>query len=146
MLDDAELRRVCGSTEWVRRMMDARPLSNAFTAADEIWASLGRDHYFEAFAAHPRIGETKSDGTWSSQEQSGTSAATDETMNAMASANREYEKRFGHIYIVCATGRSGDEMLAMAWQRLNNDPETELRVAAEEQRKIMQLRLWKLVE
>ena len=146
MLDDAELRRVCGSTEWVRRMMDARPLSNAFTAADEIWASLGRDHYLEAFAAHPRIGETKSGGTWSSQEQSGTSAATDETMNAMASANREYEKRFGHIYIVCATGRSGDEMLAMAWQRLNNDPETELRVAAEEQRKIMQLRLWKLVE
>jgi allantoicase len=144
MLDDAELRRVCGSTEWVRRMMDARPLSNAFTAADEIWASLGRDHYLEAFAAHPRIGETKG-GTWSSQEQSGTSAATDETMTAIASANREYEKRFGHIYIVCATGRSGDEMLAMAWQRLNNDPETELQVAAEEQRKIMQLRLWKLV-
>ena len=145
MLDDAELRRVCGSTEWVRRMTDARPLSNAFTAADEIWASLGRDHYLEAFAAHPRIGETKG-GMWSLQEQSGTSAATDETMNAMASANREYEKRFGHIYIVCATGRSGDEMLAMAWQRLNNDPETELRVAAEEQRRIMQLRLWKLVE
>ena len=67
-------------------------------------------------------------------------------MNAMASANREYEKRFGYIYIVCATGRSGDELLAMAWQRLNNDPDTELRVAAEEQRKIIQLRLWKLVE
>jgi len=145
LMDDAELRRVCGSSEWMRRMTAARPLANAFTAADEIWASLGRDDILEAFAAHPRIGDKK--GTqWSAQEQSGTASATDETMNAMASANREYEKRFGYIYIVCATGRSGDELLAMAWQRLNNDPDTELRVAAEEQRKIIQLRLWKLVE
>src|SRR5437016_3931051 len=145
MVDDAELRRVCGSIEWARRMMDARPLTNAFTAADEIWASLGREHYLEAFAAHPRIGEKKGGGDWSEGEQSGTSAATDETMNAMASANREYEKRFGHIYIVCATGRSGDEMLAIARQRMQNRPEEELKVAAEEQWKIMLLRLMKLV-
>ena len=145
MLDEADLRRVCGSSEWMRRMMAARPLANAFTAADEIWNSLGRDDILEAFAAHPRIGDKKG-GAWSASEQSGTASATDETMNAMASANREYEKRFGYIYIVCATGRSGDEMLAMAWQRLNNDPDAELRVAAEEQRRIIQLRLWKLVE
>ena len=106
---------------------------------------MTRDDILEAFAAHPRIGDRKG-STWSASEQSGTSSATDETMNAMASANLDYEKRFGYIYIVCATGRSGDELLAMAWQRLNNDPETELQVAAEEQRKIMQLRLWKLVE
>jgi allantoicase len=145
LMDSAELRRVCGSSEWMRRMMAARPVADAFAAADEIWASMSRDDCLEAFAAHPRIGDKKG-SAWSASEQSGTSSATGETMNAMASANREYEKRFGYIYIVSATGRSGDEMLAMAWQRLNNDPETELRVAAEEQRKIMQLRLWKLVE
>lgn len=145
MLDDRELRRVCGSSEWVRRMMAARPLDGAFAAADEIWASLDAKDWLEAFAAHPRIGEKK--GTaWSAQEQSGTAAASDETMNALASANAEYEKRFGYIYILCATGKSGDEMLAMAWQRLTNEPEHELRVAAEEQRKIIHLRLMKLVE
>jgi allantoicase len=145
MLDDAELRRVCGSSEWVRRMMAARPLANAFATSDEIWASLGRDDVLEAFAAHPRIGEKKG-GAWSAREQSGAAAATDQTMNAMAEANAEYERRFGYIYIVCATGKSADEMLAIAWQRLTNEPDAELRVAAEEQRKIMQLRLWKLVE
>ena len=145
MLDDAPLRRVCGSSEWVRRMMAARPLANAFTAADEIWASLGREDWLEAFAAHPRIGEKKG-GAWSASEQSGAATAADDTMRALAEANAEYERKFGHIYIVCATGRSADEMLAIARERLNHDPDTELRVAAEEQRKIMQLRLWKLVE
>ncbi len=145
MLDDAELRRVCGSSEWVRRMMAARPLDNAFTAAEAIWSTLGRDDCLEAFAAHPRIGATKATA-WSAQEQSGAAAAPAETMRALAEANVEYERRFGHIYIVCATGRSADEMLQMARQRLNNDPHIELRVAAGEQRKIMQLRLMKLVE
>ena len=145
MFSEEQLRRVCGSGEWARRMLAARPVDDAFRASDEVWASLGRGDWLEAFDAHPRIGEKKG-GAWSAQEQSGTSESTDETMTAMASANREYEQRFGYKYIVCATGRSGDEMLAMAWQRLNNDPETELRVAAEEQRRIMQLRLMKLVE
>jgi allantoicase len=145
MLGDAELRRVCGSSEWVRRMMAARPLADAFAAADEIWSSLGRDDILEAFAAHPRIGEKKA-SAWASREQSGTATASDDTMRALAEANTEYERRFGHIYIVCATGKSADEMLQSARQRLSNDPEAELRVAAEEQRKIMQLRLMKLVE
>jgi allantoicase len=145
LIDDRELRRVCGSSEWVRRMMAARPLDDACAAADEIWASLDAKDRLAAFAAHPRIGEKK--GTaWSAQEQSGAATASDETMNALASANAEYEKRFGYIYIVCATGKSADEMLAMAWQRLTNEPEHELRVAAEEQRKIIHLRLMKLVE
>jgi allantoicase len=145
LMDDAELRRVCGSSEWTRRMMAARPLADAFAAADEIWASMGRDDCLEAFAAHPRIGEKKG-GAWSASEQSGTTTAGDTTMRALAEANAEYERKFGHIYIVCATGRSAEEMLAMARERLNNDAATELRMAAEEQRKIMQLRLWKLVE
>jgi allantoicase len=153
---EALLRPCCGSRAWAHRLAESRPfrdLSDLREASDRIWWDLEREDWLEAFAAHPRIGERKAApaqgaqaAAWSAQEQSGTAAASDETMNAMASANREYEKRFGYIYIVCATGRSGDEMLAMAWQRLNNDPDNELRVAAEEQRKIMQLRLMKLVE
>src|SRR5262249_36016138 len=120
LLDDAELRRVCGSRQWVRRMMDARPLADVFTAADEIWASVERDDVLEAFAAHPRIGERKG-SAWSASEQSGTAAAAADTMRALAEANAEYERRFGHIYIVCATGKSAEEMLQLAQQRLSND-------------------------
>jgi OHCU decarboxylase len=82
---------------------------------------------------------------WTSNEQSGTRSASKETMSALARANQDYEQKFGHIYLVCATGRSADEMLENLRQRMNNDPATELRVAAEEQRKITALRLEKLV-
>ncbi len=141
---DAPLRRVCGSAEWVRRMLAARPMTDPFATSDEIWASLSEKDWQEAFAAHPRIGERKG-GAWSAQEQSGTRTAAAETMLALADANRRYEEKFGHIYIVCATGRSADDMLRLCNERLDNDPATELRVAAEEQRKIMHLRLEKLV-
>jgi allantoicase len=144
MANGDELRRVCGSSEWVTRLLAARPLDNAFAAADEIWSSLSEENWREAFAAHPRIGEKKG-GAWSAQEQSGVRTAADETMQKLAEANRAYEDRFGHIYIVCATGKSADEMLRIATERLENDAKTELRVAAEEQRKIMHLRLRKLV-
>ena len=142
-----QLRNCCGSTEWVRRMMAARPFpswSDLIREAEAIWHALKPDDWREAFAAHPRIGD-QSGSRWSRQEQSGTSTASSESMDALVAANREYEARFGHKYIVCATGRSADEMLAMAWQRLENAPENELRVAAEEQMKITKLRLMKLV-
>ncbi len=144
LADDAPLRRVCGSSEWTRRMLAARPMSNPFATSDEIWSSLTEKDWQEAFAAHPRIGEKKG-GAWSAQEQSGTRDAARQTMLELADANRKYEERFGHIYIVCATGRSADEMLQLCNERLANDAATELRVAAEEQRKIMHLRLNKLV-
>ena len=146
MDDDArrELLSCCGSIEWVQRMMDARPLDDALSKADEIWNALGRDAWLEAFAAHPRIGEKKAD-RFSGGEQSGAASASDQTKQELADINREYEARFGHIYIVCATGRSADEMLAIAKQRLGNAPEVEIRVATEEQRKITRLRLIKLV-
>jgi allantoicase len=142
-----QLQNCCGSTEWVKRVMAARPFtawSDLIRAAEEIWKSLTPDDWREAFAAHPRIGE-RSGSRWARQEQSGTASASSESMDALAAANREYEARFGYLYIVCATGRSADEMLAMAWQRLENSPEDELRVAAEEQMKITTLRLMKLV-
>jgi allantoicase len=143
-IDDRELRACNGSSEWVRRMMAARPLADAFAAADEIWSQMDRDAILEAFAAHPRIGERKAD-KWASQEQSGTASASTSTLDRLADVNREYEKKFGYIYIVCATGKSADEMLAIAQARLSNDPDTELRTAAAEQAKITKLRMLKLV-
>jgi allantoicase len=143
----AQLYNCCGSGEWVRRMMAARPFAaghDLMHASEEIWNGLTSDDWHEAFAAHPRIGE-RSASRWARQEQSGTASASSESMDALAAANREYETRFGYIYIVCATGRSADEMLAMAWQRLENDPDEELRIAGGEQMKITKLRLMKLV-
>jgi allantoicase len=150
LVDDAaaiQLRNCCGSSEWVRRMIAARPFaswSDLVRDAEAIWNGLTPDDWREAFAAHPRIGE-RSSSTWARQEQSGAASASSDMQDALAEANREYEARFGHIYIVCATGRSADEMLAVAWQRLENTPHHELHVAAEEQMKITKLRLMKLV-
>jgi OHCU decarboxylase len=128
-------------------MIAARPFaswSDLVRDAEAIWNSLAPEDWREAFAAHPRIGE-RSSSSWARQEQSGAASASNEIQDALAEANREYEARFGHIYIVCATGRTADEMLAMAWQRLENTPHHELHVAAEEQMKITKLRLMKLV-
>jgi len=140
----SELTACCGSSLWVEQMLSARPLDDLLARTDAIWSALGPDDWREAFAAHPRIGEKKSD-RFSSGEQSGTAGAASTTMTALAEANREYEQRFGHIYIVCASGKSADVMLTLARQRLNNSADEELRVAAEEQRKITRSRLLKLV-
>jgi OHCU decarboxylase len=151
-----ELKKCCGSTAWVARMVDARPFGDVesmFETSDAIWWSLTREDWLEAFAAHPRIGSQrdvdKKSGTekaWSEGEQSGAARAEESVLAELARVNREYEARFGHIYIVCATGKSAPEMLAIARARLGNDPDTELRVAAEEQRKITRIRLTKLLE
>jgi OHCU decarboxylase len=130
--------------------------------ADAIWSALDPADWLEAFAAHPRIGERKpqpsggseqsgerdtSGGTgWSEQEQAGTRSATDDERKRLMAANREYEARFGYTFIVCAAGKSAGEMLAVLQARLTNDPAQELRVAAEEQRKITKLRLTKLLD
>jgi allantoicase len=145
----AELSSCCASQEWVRRVMERRPFANwnqLVDVADQTWRGLDRNAWLEAFAAHPRIGEKKAGARWSSEEQSGTSSAAPETMQALANANRAYEERFGHVYLVCATGKSADEMLELAQARLQHDPQDEIFVAAEEQRKITRLRLMKLVE
>ena len=144
---EAELRSCCGSSEWVRQMMASRPFaagSELLAAAETIWWELDPPDWQEAFKSHPRIGE-KSPLSWARQEQSGAAAASNETMTALAEVNRDYEKRFGHIFIVCATGRGADEMLAIAQRRLQNSSDDELRIAAEEQLKITKLRLVKLV-
>ncbi len=139
-----ELTACCGSPRWVQQMLDARPFEDLLATADAIWNALSPDDWREAFAAHPRIGEKKAD-RFSGAEQSGARDASAATMSALADVNREYEQRFGHIYIVCATGKSADEMLALARQRVANAPADELAVAAAEQAKITKLRLLKLV-
>lgn len=152
----AEFLKCCGSTAWAKAISAARPFSNSdelSSKADEIWWNLDEDGWLEAFRAHPKIGEKKAAAAqsaeaqrWSADEQSETERAAVETKAALAEGNREYEQRFGFIFIICATGKSAEEILAALNGRLNNDPETELRVAAEEQRKITQLRLQKLLE
>jgi allantoicase len=144
MFDGSELLKVCASPTWVAAMMAARP----FTSWDHMVETsraivLTDDEWLEAFAAHPRIGERKRG--WSSQEQAGTRTASDETLQAIADGNRAYEERFGFVYLVCATGKSADEMLANLQSRIRNDRAAEIRNAAEEHRKINELRLEKLV-
>ncbi len=144
---EAELRSCCGSSEWVRQMLASRPFdggSELLAGAETIWWELDPQDWREAFAAHPRIGENPK-SEWARQEQASAASASSDTMRALAQINREYEKRFGHIFIVFATGKSADEMLAIARQRLQNPPEQELRIAAEQQLKITKLRLMKLV-
>lgn len=127
--------------------------NHLITIADRVWWSLEPDDWLEAFASHPKIGESKAARataaeaeTWAAQEQSGALDAAKETVRSLVDLNREYEEKFGYIYIVCATGKSSEEMLAILRQRLPNDAETELRIAAREQARITKLRLGKLIE
>lgn len=139
------LRGCCGSTEWARRMEAARPFRDVAAlqeTADEIWRSLSEADRREAFQKHPRIGERVSGQA--AEEQSGTRNASSAILEGLALANREYEEKFGHVFLVCATGKSAEEMLALCRERLHNDPETEMRVASEEQLKITRLRLQKV--
>jgi len=145
---EATLLRCSGSRRWAGQMASARPFATCdalYEAAERIWWSLDPDDWREAFAAHPRIGERR--GTaWSLQEQSGAQSAAETTQAQLAVVNAAYEARFGYIFIVCATGKSGDEMLTVARRRLGNDPASELRVAATEQAAIARLRLGKLLD
>ena len=144
----------CGARAWARAMTAARPFPDEATlhrAADVEWDRTSADDRLEAFAAHPRIGERAHAGAaarhagWSAQEQAGASSADERVARELASGNREYEARFGHVFLICATGRSAADMLAELRARLGNDAATELDVAAEEQRKITHLRLEKLL-
>ena len=142
------LLRCCGSTKWAAAMAAARPfedLDALLRIGERVWWSLAVDDHLEAFAAHPKIGE-QSSAKWSQAEQQGARAATADTRAALAAANQTYESQLGFIYIVCASGRSADEMLADLRARLANSREIEVRTAAEEQAKITRLRLHKLVQ
>jgi 2-oxo-4-hydroxy-4-carboxy-5-ureidoimidazoline decarboxylase len=155
---DAEAReafsRCCGSRRWVDGMMSRRPfasLAALCTAADDIWAGLDRSDYLDAFATHPRIGDLAAlrekiaaTAHLCGGEQAGLAGAGEQTIHDLADGNRQYEARFGHIFIVCATGKTAAEMLTLLRARLENDPDDEMKIAAAEQAKITRLRLEKL--
>ncbi len=146
----------CGSQRWAEAMTDARPfrsLEHLFGEAEEAWFSLPTADHLEAFAAHPKIGDSKPAATqgeraanWSAGEQGSLADATGDLRVQLAEVNRLYHEKFGFIFIVCATGKTADEMLAIARARIRNSAETELKIAAEEQNKITRIRLEKVLE
>ena len=147
----AEFLKCCGSSRWASEMSASRPfdaLDQMQQRSDEIWASLSKTDWLEAFAVHPRIGGRSpgSRSRWAAEEQSGAASADDESKARLAALNDLYERRFGYIFIVCATGKSAAEMLNLLEARLSNGPNAELLNATEEQRKITNLRLAKLME
>ncbi len=151
----ALLLRVCGSRRWVDEMLSARPFTgipDLFESADRIWEALDKTDRLEAFAAHPRIGDVESikkkfasTADWASAEQAGVRNADTRLLEELAEKNRDYETRFGYIFIVCATGLGADAMLSRLRERLGNAPEDELRIAAREQAKITRIRLEKML-
>ena len=129
-----------------------RMLEDLFEKSETVWFSLSPADWLEAFAAHPQIGSrsvaanASRSAEWSSREQAGTADAGIATLNALAEANHLYHEKFGFIFIVCATGRSADEMLQMCRARFGNSLQTEIEIAAREQQRITELRLSKLLE
>ena len=149
------LNHCCASRRWAEGVMALRPFDNPnslFIAADQVWATMAEPDWMEAFSAHPRIGErratqaSETSAAWSSQEQSAVASAQARVLEELAEGNRRYEELFGFTYIVCATGKSANEMLAILQRRLSSTHETELREAAEQQRQITQIRLRKWLE
>jgi 2-oxo-4-hydroxy-4-carboxy-5-ureidoimidazoline decarboxylase len=149
------LLKCCGSPAWVNRMLSFIPvedLVDLLEDAEEQWWLCTEQDWKEAFASHPKIGDRDSlkkkyaSAEWASGEQGAVSSASSQTLEALEEANRRYEERFGYIFIVCATGKSAEEMLGILESRLLNKPEEEIKVAADEQNKITKLRLEKLLD
>lgn len=149
----APILSCCGSRAFATEVARARPFADAeslFAAADRIWWTLDESHWREAFASHPRIGESASEAgqfaDWSREEQSDARTSTDSVLHSIAEKNREYERRHGFLYIVCASGKSAEELLAILDRRLGNSAEIEIKEATEQQRQITQLRLRKWLD
>jgi allantoicase len=146
----------CGAKQWVSGMMARRPFqtdADLFAAAEAVWDGLDRLDWLEAFHHHPPIGAGKAAAKqsakaqkWSAGEQSAAQRSQPEVMAQLAEANSEYHAKFGYVFLICATGKTADQILASLRHRLMNDPETELRAAAREQQKITRLRLEKLLK
>ena len=146
-----EFLKCCGSRAWSGHMATRRPFDSVqgmIAAGRGIWRSLQECDWLEAFAAHPRIGQKgigqKGNG-WSAEEQRGMDAASSETASEMNRLNEAYHQKFGWTFIICATGKTAEEMRAALEQRLANDAEAELRIAGAEQEKITELRIQKLL-
>lgn len=149
------LMRCCGARRWAEAVASQRPFASdaqLFEVADHAWQKADRAEVLEALTHHPRIGadldelrkKYASTASWAAGEQSGAQAADEATLLALRDGNVAYEARYGHIFVVCATGKSASEMLAILQGRMHNTPDDELRIAAAEQGKITRIRLEKL--
>ena len=143
-----DLLAVCAAPTWVERVAAGRPYASReeiVAAADTAARDLAWTDVLAALSAHPRIGERPPAGSQERREQAGAEGAGGDVLAAIAGGNRTYEERFGFTYVVRASGRSADEMLGLLRERLANDRETELRVAAAQQAEITALRLQRLL-
>lgn len=150
-----EFFKCCGCGEWAERMVRLRPFRSdeeLYLTADREWKKIPPAGVLEAFSHHPKIGDlgslrTKfaSTGEFTTSEQSGVKTASDDILGRLAQMNRQYEEKFGYIFIVCATGKSAAEMLRILESRIDNTKEVELGLAAAEQQKIMRLRLERIL-
>ncbi len=148
-----EILPCCGSKAWANHMASRRPLFDEaalLSASDEVWKGLNESEWVEAFRSHPRIGEASSEtpssakaAVWSGEEQKKVGSASEDLKRALADGNLAYERRFHRVFIVCAAGKSPQEILGILSRRLRNDDSAELHEAAEQQRQITQLRLRK---
>jgi 2-oxo-4-hydroxy-4-carboxy-5-ureidoimidazoline decarboxylase len=151
----AELTKCCGSSAWVKGMLAFIPADDMVELledAESVWYQCSEADWKEAFTHHPKIGDRESlrkkfasTADWASGEQSRVDNASGQVIAALADGNRLYEEKFGYIFIVCATGKSAEEMLGMLQARLRNSPEEEIEIAADEQNKITKLRIEKLL-
>jgi len=149
------LKQCCGSKTWIDKMLEERlpeQREKLLKLAEQKWYDSSEEDWKEAFLHHPKIGDKEalrkkfSNDRFAGTEQSSVGTASDETLEALAKANKEYEEKFGYIFIVCATDKSANEMLDIIQSRLPNDPQKEIKIAMEEQNKITKLRLQKLFE
>jgi len=151
----SELTKCCGSTNWVAEMIRSGPYEteeSLLRNAEKVWFYCFENDWLEAFEHHPKIGDTASleekfttTKDWAGEEQQGVQVASREALEKLVELNKAYEEKFGFIFIVCATGKSVEEMLALLEERMKNDYEHELQIAMGEQHKITLLRLKKLL-
>lgn len=151
----AEFLRCCGSTRWAKQMIERRPFTGApdlFAAAEDIWYGLSSFDWMEAFSHHPKIGGLDSlRATFAgakdsaASEPAGVQGSLEEILKELAEGIRQYEKKFGFMFIVTAAGKNATILLALLKERLSNDLATELKIAAGDQNKITRLRLQKLI-
>ncbi len=149
------LTQCCGSAAWVEKMVHMPPaedLIDLFEDAEEKWYECSEEDWKEAFTHHPKIGDVEalrekfSKDRFAGNEQSSIHEASEQTLHELARANKLYEDKFGYIFIVCAPGKSAEEMLAILKERLSNDPAEEIKIAMDEQNKITRIRLEKLFD
>lgn len=150
-----ELFKCCGSTAWAKQLTEQRPfasIEDLVFKSDRVWANATKEDGLEAFTHHPKIGDVKSlekkfasTKAWAGGEQAGVNVANQSVLKELAKGNNDYENKFGFIFIVCATGKSAEEMLSLLNERIGNDLETELKIAMNEQNKITKIRLEKLL-